>query len=909
MASLPSKSVIASRCRDCSTLFHQLLSAIQGSLSDPLDSYQITESWVQDELGRFRVWLGNVGAHRSGRISLDYRLREAASMRDSVLELLDDLRNNIQEACEVVSGQRLPYDEIDSESSSSGSEIFEESPDAKVTTELGQTMGDIHDIISSLYEISIMLRDPAPRDRLLKIAAIDVSYFEQWDKMHIEHKFPEARPILIERLARANCKRRQYFKYLEKHHDKLALGSHFDVVREEPPQVMKEPSISGRNKSDKPILEIGPRSIAASTPTTIATKNTQTTVATFRLDEQDIYVDDTLSESSSAASEGVSEATQLQIPAPPQAAINGDAFECPYCFEMMKISGLLAWRPVDSNFLGQCPLCLKDGQQLRSHLARHLRTLALFALPKTINLDREDANSDAVQSGGSIEHEDANANFEALSDSDQMSDISEDAMIEVSKIEHQAEQLMQFDPVEEGLKPSQLNSTPQDSLKVKLARLDSAAETLHVSKPLPAFLLPSKEELGEREQRRIKENPSTLQKQLVVQQRNNFLGAYPWDNNRVRKYIATQNPKDASHFWRMVWQETRATAIVIMLEKTFATGSVYFPSDPGIPTASYVDHESGDQFTAILSDRAVHNWKPQGVLSTMQLDINQKIESPLRPNERQANEEQSAVTSKKILHYQFKAWQSIFAPPKGDHLEALISLSRASRLAELERDGSPRVVHCDIGYDNTGTFIALDFLLGEIEDGAMKDSDPQTDMIFDTVDSMGKQRMWMVPSPTQYEFLYETVKKDLTRKLALDAKKSFLALRNTLGESVECNKNEEEEDKVLRDQMRAVFLNARYFESHVEMMLQQGHYDKDEEKGKVLRDIMKALLARAGYSESSIEKMLREGHDIRIRPKEMRVIIIIKEWIPEHKQDTGHGIFETALDTAKSKEALQHHAE
>lgn len=97
MAGLPPNSAIATRCRDCSTLFHQLLTAIQGDLLDSPSHDQITESFVQDELGRFRVWLGNVGAHRSGRISLDYRLREAANMRDSVLELLKDLGDNIRE--------------------------------------------------------------------------------------------------------------------------------------------------------------------------------------------------------------------------------------------------------------------------------------------------------------------------------------------------------------------------------------------------------------------------------------------------------------------------------------------------------------------------------------------------------------------------------------------------------------------------------------------------------------------------------------------------------------------------------------------------------------------------------------------------------------------------------------------
>ena len=108
MAGLPTNSAIATRCGDCSTLFHQLSTAIQDNLSDSHNLCQITESFVQDELGRFRVWLGNVGAHRSGRISLDYRLREAANMRDSVLELLTDLGDNIREGRFISHFKLLP---------------------------------------------------------------------------------------------------------------------------------------------------------------------------------------------------------------------------------------------------------------------------------------------------------------------------------------------------------------------------------------------------------------------------------------------------------------------------------------------------------------------------------------------------------------------------------------------------------------------------------------------------------------------------------------------------------------------------------------------------------------------------------------------------------------------------------
>ena len=240
-----------------------------------------------------------------------------------------------------MSGERSPYDESLSDSDSSDSGPGEQPVSMMPATELEQTMGDIHDIISSLYEVSLTIRNPAPRDRLLKAASIDVSYCEEWDKKHIEHKFPKADSRLVERLARANCKRRQHFKYLEKHHDKLALGLDRYNSRREAAKPIGE---SEEREPQKHVVQMGPRSVAGSVPTTIAPKNTQTTVGTFREDDKDVYVEDTLSETSSAASEGVFEATELQIPAPPKSALDGEPFECPYCFDMMKILSLLAWR-------------------------------------------------------------------------------------------------------------------------------------------------------------------------------------------------------------------------------------------------------------------------------------------------------------------------------------------------------------------------------------------------------------------------------------------------------------------------------------------------------------------------------------------------------------------------------------
>ncbi|KAF2769567.1 hypothetical protein EJ03DRAFT_351074 [Teratosphaeria nubilosa] len=46
---------------------------------------------LDDELGRFRIWTGNVAAHRSGRRSLEYRLRDSSDLKNVAQSLLKDL--------------------------------------------------------------------------------------------------------------------------------------------------------------------------------------------------------------------------------------------------------------------------------------------------------------------------------------------------------------------------------------------------------------------------------------------------------------------------------------------------------------------------------------------------------------------------------------------------------------------------------------------------------------------------------------------------------------------------------------------------------------------------------------------------------------------------------------------------
>jgi len=52
---------------------------------------------VNDQVARFKIWAGNIGAHQKGRSSLDYRLREASHIRAQITRLLGDLWEVLQD--------------------------------------------------------------------------------------------------------------------------------------------------------------------------------------------------------------------------------------------------------------------------------------------------------------------------------------------------------------------------------------------------------------------------------------------------------------------------------------------------------------------------------------------------------------------------------------------------------------------------------------------------------------------------------------------------------------------------------------------------------------------------------------------------------------------------------------------
>jgi hypothetical protein len=58
---------------------------------------QVPPEAVIDAFERFKIWAGNIAAHRKGRRSLEHRLRDAAHLKDEVHSQLAALQDSLQQ--------------------------------------------------------------------------------------------------------------------------------------------------------------------------------------------------------------------------------------------------------------------------------------------------------------------------------------------------------------------------------------------------------------------------------------------------------------------------------------------------------------------------------------------------------------------------------------------------------------------------------------------------------------------------------------------------------------------------------------------------------------------------------------------------------------------------------------------
>lgn len=361
--------------------------------------------WL-DELGRLRIWAGNIGAHQTGQSSLDYRLRDASHLRNETVKLLQRLLRLLRDLADVMKDEDQVEDENDGLFFEDSELELEEDNDM---TDIQMLFQSLRNTINLLFQISMSIRRPADHDRLLGVKIKDESYFEPWAQQHISHKFPNAAGPIIPRLSAAMARQKAVLKYFERHRAKL-----------------------GRGLSDD-------GDIGTQLSETVAT---EMVLAEDHLQFLETNSNSGISQTSYAPSIFTSNES-LSVPNPPKESADETPFECPYCCLVIKIKGKKDWaRHVFRDLMpyvcispecstpsklyesrrrwydhmrqshsawanlqsgSNCPLCqvlLHPPVTFDRHVGHHMEELALFVLPRTT--PGEEASSGTGSNGASL---------------------------------------------------------------------------------------------------------------------------------------------------------------------------------------------------------------------------------------------------------------------------------------------------------------------------------------------------------------------------------------------------------------------------------------------------------------------------------------------------------------------------
>ncbi|EFQ98129.1 tyrosine-protein phosphatase 2 [Nannizzia gypsea CBS 118893] len=278
----------------------------------------------------------------------------------------------------------------------------------------------------------------------------------------------------------------------------------------------------------------------------------------------------------------------------------------------------------------------------------------------------------------------------------------------------------------------------------------------------------------------------TLDTSPQVKARNRYGDVQAWDNCRVHlkvpagecdfinaspivlkdpetdgeyKYIASQGPKRdrLADFWNMIYHEAGEVAVLVMLTQTVESGkekcAQYFPQDMENPIFEFSSHSATESPTAHFS----------GSVTLKNTTYDESIRSNVSELELRVGSD-----TKTVWHFLFAGW-SDYGTPEGPDRDALLNLMTAT--AEKAKSFSnPRIVHCSAGVGRTGTFIALDHLLRQLQSGQLLSADDKSaDAIFNTVNRLREQRMLMVYNAFQYQFIYDVLKEQTQIKLGIQS--------------------------------------------------------------------------------------------------------------------------------------------
>ena len=222
------------------------------------------------------------------------------------------------------------------------------------TSELSEIFGTIKDGITSLMQISIIIRNATPRDRYIQAQLATKNPFsESFDIAHVGHKFPkvdsEGQEWLKRRLGRAITQRRQYLKYCREHHDKFSRRTEGVVLSSSGNDPLTEPGPVSKSQYQVSTIRTTPTSAFTSTlASTLQPSKLEVARRVAEDDDDTEVISDISSQTSYATSvhDGGSE-SRLRIPSLDDIT-SISPFECPYCWTIQDFSSEKSWRYINS---------------------------------------------------------------------------------------------------------------------------------------------------------------------------------------------------------------------------------------------------------------------------------------------------------------------------------------------------------------------------------------------------------------------------------------------------------------------------------------------------------------------------------------------------------------------------------
>ncbi|KAM7183729.1 tyrosine-protein phosphatase 1 [Naviculisporaceae sp. PSN 640] len=348
------------------------------------------------------------------------------------------------------------------------------------------------------------------------------------------------------------------------------------------------------------------------------------------------------------------------------------------------------------------------------------------------------------------------------------------------------------------------------------------------------------------------------------------------ENRGPDRYIAMQGPKLSSldHTWRMIVEQLESPGVIVMLTETHEGHMEkcypYFPRTKDDPPLEINERdEFGDGFRATVRCEGLEETPAGDAIELRKLvirihprtakkardvtplpdncqnndaavmspftekqnsdlppalaeseprqafdrtfDETSSPSSPQGPSSRNSLADGNEVEERVVWHFLYKKWPDFGVPALAD-LESFFTLMRLSR-EKNAGPHNPRIVHCSAGVGRSGTFIALEHLIRELDAGVLEHYDerlatatpspasanpkfggrdslsggegnrgsrnasPATttreeegeDLIFSVVNQLREQRGSMVQAEIQYLFIYQVMRKLWQDKYGVDS--------------------------------------------------------------------------------------------------------------------------------------------